>query len=101
LQDYKGFYFRPAEGEQVFSVLRPEAEKHAAVLGRVVDTSGRGVTEAQVLLFRAEEKEYIPLCCGCTDSAGYFAFGPLEPGKLYYIRLCSGELHLRELTPEG
>ena len=102
MNNYQGFYFRPAEGEQVFAVLRPETEKHSAVSGRVVDASGAAAADVPMLLFRAEDGgEYTLLCAACTDSAGCFAFGPLEPNMLYYIKLGASSLRLRELEPRG
>ena len=102
MYNYQGYSFRPAEGEQVVSLLRPETEKRSAVCGRVVDASGAAAPDVPALLFRADaEGGYTLLSGACTDSAGYFAFGPLEPGVLYYVKLGSSGLHLRELEPQG
>ena len=48
-----------------------------------------------------EKGEYSLLCSAVTDSAGYFAFGPLEPETLYYIKLTRNTLKLRELEVRG
>lgn len=98
MHTYQGFYFRPAKGEQVRTTLYPAEENRGAVCGRVVDESGSPVQDALALLFRTDGAgEYSLLSGACTDSAGYFAFGPLEPDTLYYIKLTTNALHLREL----
>ena len=98
MNTYQGFYFRPAKGEQVRTTLYPEAEDRGAICGRVVDDAGAPVQDALALLFRTDEAGgYTLLGSACTDSAGYFAFGPLEPETLYYIKLTRPSLQLREL----
>lgn len=102
MNTYQGFYFRPAKGEQVRTTLYPEPEDRGAVCGRVVDAQGAPVEDALALLFRTDEKgDYSLLSSACTDSAGYFAFGPLEPDTLYYIKLTRNTLKLRELEVRG
>lgn len=102
MNTYQGFYFRPAKGEQVRTTLYPEPEDRGAVCGRVLDENGVPVEDALALLFRTDEKgEYSLLCSAVTDSAGYFAFGPLEPETLYYIKLTRNTLKLRELEMRG
>ncbi len=102
LHSYQGFYFRPAKGEQVRTTLHPATEVRGAVCARVVDGEGAPVQDALALLFRTDEAgEYRLLAATCTDSAGYFAFGPLEPDTLYYIKLGAGSLRIREIELEN
>ena len=94
----QGFYFRPAKGEQVRTTLYPEAEDRGAICARVVDAAGAPVGDALALLFRADDAGgYTLLGSACTDSAGFVAFGPLEPDTLYYIKLSRSAWRLREL----
>lgn len=98
MNTYQGFYFRPAKGEQVRTTLYPAPDSRGAVCGRVVDAAGAPVEDALAVLFRAEgEGELSLLASACTDSAGYFVFGPLEAEALYYIKLYQNDLKLREL----
>ncbi len=95
---YSKFYFRPAKGEQVNAVIAPEAEARAAICGRVVDSRGRPVEDALVLLFRPQEGEApVLLARSATDDDGHFLFGPLEGDTLYLIKVFKNNLKLREL----
>ena len=84
------------------TTLYPAPEDRSAVCGRVVDEKGVPVADTLALLFRADDSgEYRLLSGACTDSAGYFAFGPLEPEALYYIKLTGNAMQLRELELRG
>ncbi len=102
LHSYQGFYFRPAKGEQVRVTVHPAPEARGAVCARVVDGAGAPAEDVLAMLFRVEESgEYRLLGAACTDSAGYFAFGPLEADALYYIKLGGGSLRMREIELES
>jgi|GEM_PF-396089 len=102
LHSYQGFYFRPAKGEQVRVTVHPAPEARGAVCARVVDGAGAPAEDVLAMLFRVEEAgEYRLLGAACTDSAGYFAFGPLEADALYYIKLGGGSLRMREIELES
>jgi hypothetical protein len=92
------FYFRPAKGEQISTVITPENDDKSAICGRVVDAKGRPVENALVLLFLANEaSEPNFMSRFCTDDDGHFIFGPLECDTLYLIKVYKNNIKLREL----
>ncbi len=96
---FSKLYFRPGEGELIETVVRPTPDSRCAVCGTVVDGGGAPVPEALVLLFDAGE-EPPRLLSGCfTEESGAFAFGPLTPGRLYFLRGYKSEPRLRRLNP--
>lgn len=98
MNTYQGFYFRPAKGEQVRTTMYPSTDGRGAICGRVVDAAGAPMEDVLAVLFRTEEGGELSLLgSACTDSAGYFVFGPLESEVLYYIKLYKNDLKLREL----
>jgi len=98
MSTYSRFYFRPARGEQTEVTLSPAADERAAILGRVIDAKGAAVDGALVLLFSTGEDEPPALIArSCTDEDGHFIFGPIEPERLYLIKVFKNEVKLREL----
>lgn len=95
---YSSFFIRPSAGEQVqtTAVLRPETRP--ALLGTAVDTDGKPVADALVIL-TASGKTEPDRTVGVmyTDALGQFAFGPLDSGTLYQVRIVRSGLRLREL----
>ncbi len=88
MAEYAKFYFRPAEGEHIRTVVTPEPDTRAVISGRVVDSREHATENAVVLLFRVidgEAPELVSRCC--TDEDGHFVFGPLEGGRLYLIKV--------------
>lgn len=96
---FSKLYFRPAAGELIETVVHPLPEDHCAVCGTVEDAAGVPVAQALVLLYDAGE-EPPKLVTGCfTGEAGSFAFGPLAPGQLYFLRVYQSLPRLRRLDP--
>ncbi|MDL2300259.1 hypothetical protein LJC01_01285 [Clostridiaceae bacterium OttesenSCG-928-D20] len=98
MSTYQKFYIRPAKGEQVYTVVEPNAEEKAAICGKVVDIKGGAVEAALVLLFQsADNGESRLISRFLTDEDGYFLFGPLEPETLYLIKVFKNDIKIREL----
>jgi hypothetical protein len=91
------FYFRPSKDEWVHAVAAPDREIGCGIYGRV-EEKGKPVARAMVMLLRAEgEHGGIPISSVITDEEGDFAFGPLEAGQLYVIKIFCDGVKLREL----
>jgi protocatechuate 3,4-dioxygenase beta subunit len=98
MAEYAKFFFRPADGEHIRTVVTPEPDERAVITGRVVDSREHAMENAVVLLFRAvdgEPPELLSRCC--TDEDGHFVFGPLEGGKLYLVKVHKDGGRNREL----
>lgn len=95
---YAKFFFRPAKGEQISTVIVPELDDRAVISGRVVDARDRPIEDAIVLLYRVNEGALPELLSRfCTDEDGQFIFGPLEGGRLYLIKVYKDGIQMREL----
>jgi len=95
---YAKFFFRPAKGEQISTVIVPELDDRAVISGRVVDARGRPIEDAILLLYRVNDGELPELLSRfCTDEEGQFIFGPLEGGRLYLIKVYKDGIQMREL----
>lgn len=90
------FYFRPQKGEKIHTVVVPKEEESSGIFGKVIDESGVAVTDALVALFEAEGKGEL-IASAFSDEEGEFSFGPLESGKLYFVRVTVNSLMIREL----
>lgn len=98
MSTYSKFYFHPAKGEQINTVIRPESDVNAAIFGKIIDASDKPVSGAMVLLFRTfEEAEPELKARFCTDEDGHFMFGPLEADVLYLIKVFRNNIKIREL----
>ena len=92
------FYVRPSVGEQIQTTITLCADPRPALLGTAVNADGRPVADALVVLTASGLTE--PDCVvgtAYTDAMGQFAFGPLEAGVLYQVRITQLQLHLRTL----
>jgi protocatechuate 3,4-dioxygenase beta subunit len=95
---YAKFFFRPAKGEHISTVIGPELDARAVISGRVVDSRERPIEDAILLLYRVSDGELPELLSRfCTDEDGQFIFGPLEGGRLYMIKVYKGGIQMREL----
>lgn len=91
------FYFRPAKGEKIHTVIIPKEDESCGIVGKVTDGE-RPVTDAMVLLFESDGQETGKLLSSVvTDEDGEFAFGPLAERELYVIKIYKNSLKLREL----
>jgi len=91
------FYFRPAKGEIIHTVITPKDDESCGIYGKVTDGE-RPVTGAMVLLFETEGQEAKRLISTVTtDEDGEFVFGPLAERELYIIKIYKNNLKIREL----
>jgi hypothetical protein len=94
---YAKLYIRPSQGEVIHTAVSPTEDKSCCVCGRVSD-NGKAVIGALALLYEAEGQQAKQLISAfVTDEDGEFAFGPLEHGQLYVIKVYKDSLKLREL----
>ena len=95
---YSKFYFRPAKGEHIHTIVEPETNESASICGKVVDSRGRPRSGALVLLFKPQEGE-TPTAVSrfITDDDGEFLFGPLAGETLYLIKVYCNSEKVREL----
>lgn len=91
------FYFRPARGEIIHTVVAPKDDESCGICGKVTDGE-RPVSGALVLLFETEGQETKRLIStATTDEDGEFVFGPLAERELYVIKIYKNSLKIREL----
>lgn len=99
---FESFYLRPAKNELIETVVQLKADPRPALIGSVVDETSRPVANALVAVYEsggdAPDK---PIGSLYTDELGQFAFGPLEPSKLYIVRVYKGGGCLRTLEHPG
>lgn len=94
---FSKFYFRPAKGEWIHTKVSPDEETGSGIFGRV-EEKGKAVGDALVLLFNTDGEQTGELISAVsTGDEGEFAFGPLDSGKLYVIKVFKDEIKLREL----
>lgn len=86
---FETFYVKPAENELIETVVHIRPDPRPALLGSVVGTDGKPVDSALVAVYQSggSEAPDVPVGSLYTDEFGQFAFGPLEPGKLYLVRV--------------
>lgn len=92
------FYFRPGQGEQIETSVTLRQDARSAIHGYIKDTEGEPHSDAAVLLFETGDEEEPRLISQMfTDELGQFLFGPLDPGKLYMIKVFKNSIKVREL----
>ncbi len=95
---YSSFYFKPAKGEHIQTVVHIQPESRCALQGRLLDSGDRPVEAALALLYRIDGDQAPKLQAQCfTDEMGQFTFGPLQPDTLFLIRIYKDAIKLREL----
>ena len=94
---YAKFYFKPAVGEQIETIVHTENDKRTAICGTVLDKDEVPVENALVLLFKPEGEKEELIYRTFTDKVGYFAFGPLEYDVLHLIKIYKNNVKVREL----
>lgn len=90
------FYVKPASHEVVEATCALSADQRPALIGTVLGTDGKAAPGALVTVYRADAPE-TPVGALYTDEQGQFAFGPLEPGKLYHIKVFQRSDDIRAL----
>lgn len=96
---FESFYVKPSENELIETVVHMKSDPRPALLGTVVSASGKPIDGALVAVYRSGGAGEPDVLEGSiyTDTFGQFAFGPLEPGKLYLVRVYKNDNQIRTL----
>lgn len=97
---FQSFYVKPAAHEVVDTTVSLAPDQRPALTGTVVDANERPVPAALVTLYPANAPAH-PVGALYTDELGRFAFGPLEAGQLYHIRVFKHTDQIRALEQNG
>lgn len=92
----QSFYVKPVSHEVVETTVSLSVDKRPALIGTVVDTAQNPVSDALVTFYSADTPS-APIGALYTDEMGRFSFGPLEPGKLYHVRVFKTGNQIRAL----
>ena len=82
----QSFFVKPANNEVIETKVALSADQRPALLGTVSGVDGKAAAGALVTIFCADAPE-TPVGALYTDEQGQFAFGPLEPGRLYHVKV--------------
>ncbi|MDP4109949.1 MAG: carboxypeptidase-like regulatory domain-containing protein [Bacillota bacterium] len=92
------FYIKPAEYEQIETVVHIKQETRPGLIGSVTETESVPAQDAFVALFEVlEENKDRLVATAYTDRDGRFIFGPLEAGRLYLVRISKNSEKLRQI----
>ena len=86
MNDFQSFFVKPAANEVVETKVALSADQRPALVGTVSGTDGKAASGALVTIYCADAPE-TPSGALYTDEQGQFAFGPLEPGRLYHVKV--------------
>ena len=80
--------------QQINAIARIENEDRCAILGTVVNNSGRAIADAVVVLLKVTDRCSIPtpITHTFTDKQGQFVFGPLCANKFYEIEIWANKV---------
>lgn len=96
VNDLQSFFVKPAANEVVETKVVLSADQRPALLGTVSGADGKAAAGALVTIYCADAPE-TPVGALYTDEQGQFAFGPLEPGRLYHVKVFRRADHFRAL----
>jgi len=82
----QSFYVKPAAHEVVETSVSLALDQRPALTGTVTGPDGKPIESALVTFYRADSSAR-PVGALYTDELGRFAFGPLEPGQLYHVKV--------------
>jgi len=86
MNDLQSFYVKPAAHEVVEIAVSLSLDQRPAIVGTVSDPDGKPADGALVTFYRSDALTR-PVGALYTDDLGRFAFGPLEPGQLYQVKV--------------
>lgn len=95
----QAFYVKPAGHEVVETTVSLSLDARPALVGTVLGADEQPIEAALVTFYRADAPAR-PIGAMYTDELGRFAFGPLEAGKLYHVKVFKRTDNIRELTQE-
>ena len=90
------FFVKPAAHEVVETTVALSADQRPALVGTVLGTDGKAVSAALVTIYCADAPE-TPVGALYSDEQGQFAFGPLEAGRLYHVKVFKRSDNIRAL----
>lgn len=82
----QSFYVKPSANEVVETRVSLFADQRPALLGTVYGADDKPIEAALITFYCADAPE-VPVGALYTDELGRFSFGPLEPGRLYQIKV--------------
>ncbi len=96
---FETFYVKPSENELIETVIHIKPDPRPALLGSVLNEAGKPVAGALVAVYRSGGggAPDVPIGSLYTDEFGQFAFGPLDSGKLYLVRVYQNDGQIRTL----
>lgn len=95
----QSFYVKPAAHEVVETRVSLALDRRPALIGTVVGPDEKPIDAALVTFYRADAPSR-PIGALYTDELGRFAFGPLEPGQLYHVKVFHAADDIRTLEQE-
>ena len=90
------FFVKPAAHEVVETTVALSADQRPALVGTLLGTDGKPVPGALVTVYCADAPAR-PVGALYADEQGQFAFGPLEPGRLYHVKVFKLSDNIRAL----
>lgn len=96
---YQSFFIKPSANEVIETTVQIRPDPRPALLGTVVTADKRPVEGALVAVYQSggSKSQDRPIGSSYTDALGQFAFGPLESGCLYQVRVFKSENGMRTL----
>lgn len=92
----QSFFVKPAANEVIETKVSLSADQRPALIGTVAAADGKAAAGALVTIYCADAPE-TPIGALYTDEQGQFAFGPLEPGRLYHVKVFRRTDNIRAL----
>lgn len=92
----QSFFVKPAANEVIETKVALSADQRPALIGTVTAADGKTAAGALVTIYCADAPE-TPIGALYTDEQGQFAFGPLEPGRLYHVKVFRRTDNIRAL----
>ena len=80
--------------QQINAIARIENEDRCAILGTVVNNSGRAIADAVVVLLKVPT----PITHTFTDRYGQFVFGPLCPNTTYMLKIYKDDINVDNIN---
>ena len=90
------FYVKPAAHEVVETTVALSADQRPALVGTVLGTDGKAVSGALLTVYCADAPD-TPVGALYSHEQGQFAFRPLEPGRLYHVKVFKRSDNIRAL----
>lgn len=96
---YTKFFVQPGENEWIKTEVTMKPDSRSALHGTVVSPDGKALCEALVMLFLVDRAmdTLTFVSCTFTDDSGQFAFGPLDPARIYAVKVFKDSVKVREL----